>query len=188
MRIEKWNRYVHPEVNEFSATTQWESAQAQGLDLMQHIPSGVQRVLDLGCGDGWSVQTLRDKGFDATGVTINPREAEHAKGRYNLDLLVMDMHDLDLADHSFDCVYCRECFEHSVAPYLALCEINRVLRPKGLALVHVPGPDWIKFDAHFSVLNDAQMREMFRKCHFDVLATGDTVVGRWYLGEKAKDI
>jgi ubiquinone/menaquinone biosynthesis C-methylase UbiE len=188
MNIDKWNRYVHTEVNEYSATTEWTSAQEQHLHLMSFIPEGTKTVLDLGCGDGWSVHTLMQRGFEVTGVTINPREVKHAKEKYNIDLYLQDMHDLQFNDHWFDCVYCRECYEHAVAPYIVLCEINRVLELGGHALIHVPNQDWVREPSHFSVFNTAQMDEMFRKCLFDVVSSGPTGVGLWYLGKKTKDI
>jgi ubiquinone/menaquinone biosynthesis C-methylase UbiE len=188
MNIDKWNRYVHPEVNEYSDTTSCERTQEQHRQLMAVIPKTPGKVLDLGCGDGWSVHVLREMGFDAAGVTINPQEAEHAKIQYGLDLYVQDMHDLQFPDHSFDFVYCRECYEHSIAPYIALCEINRVLYDYGMTLIHIPNEKWIRENSHFSVLTPLQMREMFRKCLFKVEAEGDTDEGRWYLARKFGDI
>ena len=188
MNIDKWNRYVRPEVNQYSSTTEWTGAQAQHLQLMKAIPQGVKIVLDLGCGDGWSVHTLRGMSYIVEGVTINQQEVTFAKLKYDIDLHLQDMHDLLFRNHSFDCVYCRECYEHAVAPYIVLCEINRVLVMNGYALIHVPNQDWVKEPSHFSVFNDAQMREMFRKCFFTVVNTGNTGVGQWYLGQKVRDI
>ena len=185
---DKWNRYVRSAANEYSATTEWADAQRQHIELMNYIPLGTIHVLDLGCGDGWSTKTLQQCGCDAVGVTINQAEVAHAKSKYNIDLYLQDMHDLQFPDGRFDLVYCRECYEHSVAPYIALCEINRVLKLHGHTLIHVPSQRWIRENSHFSVLNDAQMREMFRKCFFNIVNTGLTNVGQWYLSEKIKEI
>ena len=185
----KWDRYFNPEVNEYSATTEWLDAQPQHIELMKLLPPGCIDVLDLGCGDGWSTHSLLEMGKRAIGVTINPREAEHAEKRYGIDLAVRDMHDLPFEDHAFDAVYCRECYEHSIAPYLALCEMNRVLKPGGHALINLPWDEWIREDSHFSVLTPAQMREMFFKCRFVVEREGRTSLGHyWYLGRKVAEL
>jgi radical SAM superfamily enzyme YgiQ (UPF0313 family)/GT2 family glycosyltransferase/SAM-dependent methyltransferase len=185
----KWDRYFKPEVNEYSATTEWIDAQPQHLALMKLLPPSAIDVLDLGCGDGWSTHTLLGMGKRATGVTVNPKEAEHAMQRYGIDLVVRDMHDLPFTDHTFDAVYCRECYEHSIAPYIALCEMNRVLKLSGHALINLPWDGWIREDSHFSVLTPAQMREMFFKCRFVVEREGRTPLGHyWYLGRKVAEM
>jgi GT2 family glycosyltransferase/radical SAM superfamily enzyme YgiQ (UPF0313 family)/Tfp pilus assembly protein PilF/cyclopropane fatty-acyl-phospholipid synthase-like methyltransferase len=183
--IQKWQRYVQLDVNEYSATSEWVDAQKQHIDLMRKIPASCRDVLDLGCGDGWSTNELRQLGKNATGVTINPKEAEHALKVYGLQLVVCDMHDLTLSDCCFDMIYCRECYEHSVAPYIALCEMNRVLRPNGYALINLPWEEWIRENSHFSVFNPAQMREMLYKCRFIIEQEGRTAHGHyWYLARK----
>ncbi len=187
--LEKWQRYVRVEANEYSARTEWTDAQAQHVELMAKLPAGCRDVLDLGCGDGWTTDRLRQLGKRAVGVTVTPAEAEHARTRYGLRQVVCDMHDLQLPDGSFDAIYARESFEHAVAPFIALCEMNRVLRPGGHALLNVPWDDWIREDSHYSVLSPAQMREMFYKCRFVVEAEGRTALGHfWYLARKVAEI
>ncbi len=187
--LAKWNRYTLPEVNEYSDTTAWVDAQSQHIELMPILPSGCLDVLDLGCGDGWSTNQLIKREKRATGVTVNPAEAVHAKKTYGLDLIVRDMHNLPFDDGSFDGIYCRECFEHSVAPFIALCEMNRVLRAGGYVLINLPWEEWIREDSHYSVLTPSQMREMFFKCKFVVAKEGRTAKGHyWYLGRKITEV
>jgi len=187
--LAKWNRYVDSTVNEYSATSQWKGVDEQHKELFQEIPSHCRHILDLGCGDGWSTNALRDSGKNAVGITINPSEAEHALRRFNLHLHVQDMHDIQFPDQNFDCVYCREAFEHCVAPYIALCEMNRVLKHQGYVLINLPDTKWIREDSHFSVLTPAQMHEMFYKCRFKVVKSGRTQLGHyWYLARKMAEI
>lgn len=187
--LTKWRRYVNTEVNEYSSTTEWIDAQVQHKELMEFIPASCETILDLGCGDGWSTNYLKEKGKRVTGVTINPLEAAHARKKYGLDLVVRDMHDLSFDDKSFDCIYCRENYEHSVAPYIALCEMNRVLKLGGYALINLPWEEWIREDSHFSVFNPPQMREMFYKCRFVIEREGRTAHGHfWYLARKIAEI
>jgi len=185
----KWQRYVHPEVNEYSATTQWLEVQKMHVELMTILPTTCQDVLDLGCGDGWSTNQLRVLGKNVMGVTINQQEAEYARTTYHLDLVVCDMHDLPLPDQSFDAIYCRESYEHAIAPYIALCEMNRVLRMNGYVLLNIPWEGWVREDSHFSVFTPSQMREMFYKCQFVVEQEGHSSYGHfWYLARKVAEI
>lgn len=185
---DKWNRYVHNDVNEYSSTSEWKDAQALHLELFKQIPESCADVLDLGCGDGWSTYQLTRLGKRATGVTSNEKEAVHAAA-YGVKAVVQDMHDLKFADKSFDLIYCREVLEHSVAPFLALCEMNRVLRPGGYALINIPWEEWIRDDSHFSVMTPPQMREMFYKTRFIVEREGRSSAGHfWYLARKVAEI
>jgi ubiquinone/menaquinone biosynthesis C-methylase UbiE len=156
---------------------------------MAKLPATCRDVLDLGCGDGWSTNRLRELGKNATGVTITPREADHARRRYGLELVVCDMHHLRLPDLAFGAIYCRESYEHTVAPFVALCEMNRVLRPGGHVLLNIPWEEWIREDSHYSVLTASQMREMFFKCRFVVEKEGRTELGHyWYLARKVAEV
>ena len=49
-----------------------------------------------------------------------------------------DAHNLPFQDQSFDSVIAIEVFEHLKDPARAACELDRVLRPDGVALVTVP--------------------------------------------------
>jgi SAM-dependent methyltransferase len=54
-------------------------------------------------------------------------------------ILVMDMHDLKFADHSFDVVYSRHSFEHAYDKRKAAAEFARVVRTSGVVAIEVPG-------------------------------------------------
>ncbi|MDJ0723044.1 MAG: glycosyltransferase [Desulfobacterales bacterium] len=187
--LAKWNRYVDSTVNEYSATSRWQGVDALHRELFQKIPAECSAVLDLGCGDGWSTNELIAMGKAAVGVTINPTEVRHARETYGIELHLQDMHDLQFPDGHFDCIYCRESFEHCVAPYIALCEMNRVLKPGGYALINIPDAVWIREDSHFSVLSPPQMHEMCYKCRFQIVRSGRTELGHyWYLARKVAAI
>ncbi|MBM4147368.1 MAG: class I SAM-dependent methyltransferase [Nitrospira sp.] len=53
-------------------------------------------------------------------------------------MVQMDLTNLGLPDNSFDIVFCSHVLEHILDDATALKEINRVLRPSGLAILTVP--------------------------------------------------
>jgi 2-polyprenyl-3-methyl-5-hydroxy-6-metoxy-1,4-benzoquinol methylase len=71
---------------------------ALALDLfLQHIPAG--RLLDVGCGPGWTSLLLAKAGYDVTGVDISERMIEIAQERSArentpVDFVVGDMEEL----------------------------------------------------------------------------------------------
>ncbi len=59
---------------------------------------------------------------------------------------VMNGHELEFEDESFDCVISAETLEHDDAPWKTAAEIYRVLKDKGVLLVTVPGIGFPRHD------------------------------------------
>ena len=79
-------------------------------------------VLLLGCGDGGERPHLANRGFRTTGVDIKRSPGAD---------VVADAHGLPFGDGSFDLVLSMQVLEHLYAPWVAIQEIARVLRPDG---------------------------------------------------------
>ncbi len=85
--------------------------------------------------------------------------------------VVLDLHDLDLADESAACVICLDTLEHVEYPRRALAEMHRVLRPDGIAIIssvfdfpiHNYPSDYWRFtpEAFRSLLQDFAHSEVF---------------------------
>lgn len=100
-----------------------------------------------------------------------------------------DMHSMSYSDKSFDCVYSKEVMEHSPAPYVALCEMNRVLKPDG-KFFHLISCGWKKQmeTYHFSCFPDWLWVDLFNKSGFNVdliLDGHETEFG--FIGHKVED-
>lgn len=98
--------------------------------------SAGQRVLDLGCGAGAVVASLRRRGVDAVGVDYAQAMVDVALAEYRLCEHVRrsDATDLPFETNSFDVVIANGVFHHlAVQEELvpALSEVRRVLKPGG---------------------------------------------------------
>ena len=104
-----------------------------------------KEVLDAGCGLGYGIEILASAGATSViGVDIDPTAVEEARRRFGERAEAIahgDLHDLQLADDSFDVIVCFETIEHLENAERALAEFRRVLRPDGLLLVSSPNPD-----------------------------------------------
>lgn len=104
---------------------------------VKNIPDAYRnrRVLMLGCGDGHEVRVLKDRGFvNVVGLTHDREEFRNASDSVG-GVVRGEMHELPFCDGEFDFVYSKETLEHSVAPYIALCELSRVSKI-GAGFIH----------------------------------------------------
>lgn len=108
-----------------------------GLELTEHalalcgLPVGA-RVVDVGCGEGASVQYLRGRRCSALGVDRSAELLRRARQLHpSLPLLLADAHQLPIADHALDAAM-AECSLSTMAdPGVVLAELRRTLRPGG---------------------------------------------------------
>lgn len=101
------------------------------LDRYQ-VSSG-QGVLDLGCGTGFTLQTLQQRGCRAFGLDMRPEGLASLRGT----VVQGDATRLPFDSDSFDAVLMQDVVEH-VDDGALLAEVRRCLRPGGIAIMTVP--------------------------------------------------
>ena len=96
-------------------------------ELLSHIPKASQtgaRVLDLGCGNGLHQPLCEQAGYEYVGIDYGDPGAP----------MFADAHRLPFADESFDFVMSMAVLEHLQFPFVAMQEVQRVLKPGGVFL------------------------------------------------------
>jgi SAM-dependent methyltransferase len=88
-----------------------------------------RNVICLGARLGTEVRALKELGFFAIGIDLNPGEA-------NEHVVTGDFHALTFADGSADAVYCN-ALDHAFDLDRLVAEIARVLRPRGLFVADI---------------------------------------------------
>lgn len=104
-----------------------------------------RKVLDAGCGEGFSLERLRAIGVGESLVGVDYSRDAVTFGKQlfpALDLRQGDIYRLPFADHTFDLVLCNEVLEHLEDPVAALAELRRV--GKGEFLFSVPHEPWFR--------------------------------------------
>jgi SAM-dependent methyltransferase len=101
------------------------------------------RMLDLGCGSGWFMCAMRDRGWKTHGVEINGSAAEIGRRACGLEIFEGTLKQARFPAGYFDYVRSNHSFEHISCPGETLDEIHRILRPKGKILIGVPNSDSI---------------------------------------------
>jgi SAM-dependent methyltransferase len=91
------------------------------------------RVMDLGCGQGDSVDLFRrlEPAVRWTGVDLERSPEVDERTRDDAEFVTFDGVHLPFEDGTFDLVYCKQVLEHVRHPDLLIREVARVLAPGG---------------------------------------------------------
>ncbi len=97
-----------------------------------------ERVLDIGCGDGALVRTLKEFGAKPTGVDLDPEGARFIEQAYGIPVVVSPFETACFADGQFDAIVATHVIEHFFEPIEAMEQMRRLLRPDGLLVLETP--------------------------------------------------
>ena len=112
--------------------------------IMALLPQPPARLLDLGCGTGWTSSFFARRGYRVVGQDIAPDMiafAERNRTRYeaqNLEFVLSDYESLNFAK-PFDCAVFYDSLHHADDERAALESVYRALRPGGVLITHEPG-------------------------------------------------
>jgi SAM-dependent methyltransferase len=103
------------------------------------------RVLEIGCGTGDLLATLRGLGADVLGIEPNAAAAELGRSRAGLSILTGTLDSAcasgALEGTTFDLILMRYALEHVHSPRLTLTQIAALLTANGRAVFWVPNAD-----------------------------------------------
>ena len=106
------------------------------------VPPGA-RVLDLGCGPGWTSLFLAESGYDVLGFDIAPAHVEISRARarrWGCEQLRFEQADMDAfaLDELFDAVLVFDALHHSARQRAVVRNIAAHLAPGGWVLFGEP--------------------------------------------------
>lgn len=119
-------------------------AMAEYRNLANRIADGLRpgdSVLEVAPGPGYLAIALaelgsyRIAGLDISRTFVRIARENAARGGVKVDFQKGDAAALPFADEAFDFVVCRAAFKNFGDPVGALCEMHRVLRPGGRAVI-----------------------------------------------------
>jgi 2-polyprenyl-3-methyl-5-hydroxy-6-metoxy-1,4-benzoquinol methylase len=102
------------------------------------IPVGTKKILDLGCGTG-TIADFLDKTISIHGITISEKEYEISKTRLNKVFMFNLENGLpENIDTDYDLVIASHVLEHIACADKLLSGVKGVLKPDGAILVALP--------------------------------------------------
>ena len=172
------------------------------MRMLSLVPPG-QRVLDVGCASGYLARLLGQRGYQVTGVEIDPEAARHARAYCDVvyEISAENLDALPVPDELYDIVLFGDVLEHLVTPEKALRSVHHLLAPGGTVIVSLPNIVFLsarlkillgRFDyAHEGLFDRTHMRfftrrsatELMEACGFAVV-THDVTQGSplWFIG------
>ncbi len=117
--------------------------------LEKHIgPLIDKKILDVGCGTGYMLRRLEEKGAKVYGIDPNFSAVGYAKKKSGSTVVLGEGESIPFASNSFDVVCALDVLEHCTSDQKAVQEIKRVLKPNGFAMITVPALQslWTKQD------------------------------------------
>ena len=128
-----YNLYIQEELNSFKKEAWIEL-------ILENENKDSMNILDVGTGPGFFSIILSQRGHKLTGIDCTENMIKVAKNNskicnINADFFVMDSHELDFEDNTFDMIVSRNVTWTLYDPKKAYKEWLRVLKPNGKLII-----------------------------------------------------
>jgi 2-polyprenyl-3-methyl-5-hydroxy-6-metoxy-1,4-benzoquinol methylase len=162
------------------------------------VPAG--RILDIGCGTGEFLATMKKFDFEPAGIEPNRTAREFATKNYNLT--VYDEPEIvKIPSHQFDVISLWHVLEHVVDLDERILQIKKWIKKDGILIVALPNPSswdakyygayWAAYDCprHLYHFDKQSVKKLFEKFGFKIIRYKPMVFDSFYvslLSEKYK--
>ncbi len=152
-------------------------------------PQNGGRILDVGCGDGFFLRSVKSIGWEAHGIEMNEKAVHRAKSIGVDQVTQGTFADASYPDNYFDVIRFWSVLEHIHDPVTTLTKVNQLLKPKGLLVLQVPnyrsaaarwaGPRWSAWDVprHLYHFSSRSLTTLLEKSGFQTTRLGTCSVG-----------
>ncbi len=148
------------------------------LDIIPFTGEG--KILDIGCGNGRLLSTMRKYGWQTYGIEKNPKASKYARDELHLDVKTGELLHNKYENNFFDVVTMWHSLEHLYDPLYTLKEIGRILNNNGRLVVAIPNIDsfvarifktyWygLQLPIHLIAFTPESITKMLKCAGFDV--------------------
>ena len=130
--------------------------------LIKPAASKTLSLLDVGCGEGWSLAYFKEQGWDVTGLDFSSYGCQKFNPQCSENLLAGDVYEnvqkLVVEGRKFDCVWLLNLLEHVTDPIKLLEDLKVLVADDGVLMVQVPN-DFS--DVHQTLTRDGHITREF---------------------------
>jgi len=155
------------------------------------------RLLDIGCGYGFFLRKMAQRGWAVEGIEVSRSGREYAREKLGLNIHSKLLEELAFPKESFDVVSLFYVIEHVHDPERVLQEVYHILKPGGMILLRWPhstpvikilGPFAQRFDIyhtpfHLYDFNPRAIQVLLQKSGFTAVQNmigGFTLPKKWF--------
>lgn len=136
-------------------------------------------ALEIGCGDGFMLNSLKSMGWEVTGIERTEEVASHARDVFGINVVSKGIEHLPKKP-TFDLIFFFNSLEHMADPLSMVKECTFRLKPNGKLIIMVPnfdswqsrfaGAKWVHLDPprHLCHFNQESISNMFKSVGFTV--------------------
>ncbi|MDH5184418.1 MAG: class I SAM-dependent methyltransferase, partial [Gammaproteobacteria bacterium] len=149
--------------------------------LLQSANSDNTSMLDIGCGEGWTLNHFQQQGWQIKGVDFSQhglhQHNQHLAGQIDTGDIYERLQYFIAEGQSYDLVVLDNVLEHVLEPALLLGMIRQLVKPKGVLLIEVPNdfsrvqrylqehnyidrPFWVAIPDHISYFNRTALQAL----------------------------
>lgn len=152
------------------------------LSWCRDLPDGA-RIMDVGCGDGFHLNLLREygeKSWVMEGIDINRRAVEMAE-KSGLKVHLGGVEEINLPADGYDLALMIQTIEHVEKPESVLLRVRELLRPGGKLVIVTDNTDSLDFKffkggywggyhfpRHWNLFNRTSLAKLAGKTAFEV--------------------
>jgi SAM-dependent methyltransferase len=132
--------------------------------IMSLLPPSPCKLLDLGCGTGWTSCFFAKRGYQVTGQDISPdmikfAEVNREREKLNkLDFIVSDYENMNFSE-KFDCAVFFDSLHHADSEIEAIQRVYEALKLGGICVISEPGVGHSKSPSSIAAMQEYGVNE-----------------------------
>jgi 2-polyprenyl-3-methyl-5-hydroxy-6-metoxy-1,4-benzoquinol methylase len=153
-----------------------------GFDALTESLPSPRTFLDVGCATGMLIESMKERGWEATGADLCKESAEYGMAHRGVRIHIGTLEEARFPDGSFSVVHFSHLIEHVPDPVAYLAEVWRILKPGGYAVITTPNVDGLQarlfgkgwrsaIADHLVLFSKRTLGRMIRESGFDVRQT-----------------
>jgi 2-polyprenyl-3-methyl-5-hydroxy-6-metoxy-1,4-benzoquinol methylase len=111
------------------------------IDMKKYTQTG--NFLEIGCATGNFLNALQKGGFNVKGIELSEFAVTYAKQHFGIDIINKPfdwkLFGTEVSENEFDIILMGDVLEHFTNPTEAMTLTHKILKPNGVAIIHLPG-------------------------------------------------
>ena len=151
------------------------------LKVIEYYSPNKGRILDIGCGPGWFLDTARERTWDTYGVDMSSFFSKFAQEKLGLNVFCGRFEEANFKENFFDVITMFDFIEHVKKPLDLLRNVRHILKDDGLLVIttadidslcaKIYGINWRQIIpiGHIYYFSRKSMRNILEKAGFKIL-------------------